>query len=162
MNQKETDLYFIQRAEEAKSLSRDRSTHVGAVLVDCLGNIISEAGNRFPEECGEEESWHERPMKYMVTVHAERYAICTAARMGRRTEGSSIYISGYGTPCSICAQDIICAGVKECVVKYGPFTGKGTHWGEECRIGRMLLERAGILVFLDEDCNRMVNVPEWK
>ena len=56
----------------------------------------------------------ERPAKYLWIEHAERNAICNAARAGTATEGCTIYVEIM--PCMDCARAIVQAGICEVVV----------------------------------------------
>jgi dCMP deaminase len=52
--------------------------------------------------------------KYLWMEHAERNAICNAARAGTATEGCTIYVEIM--PCMDCARAIVQAGIAEVVV----------------------------------------------
>jgi dCMP deaminase len=151
------DEYFINMAEFAKTRSKDRSTQVGAVIVGDGNCIISTGCNGFPRGMDDDnEAWHERPMKYLVTEHAERNAIYAAARSGISTKGSVMYLSGYGWPCADCARAIIQSGITAVISKKGTFEGKGGLWEESCRMGCEMLTIAGVnLVSLNENFDRV-------
>ena len=88
------DEYFMKMALAALARSKDRSTQVGAVIVGDGDNVLTTGYNSFPRGMDDDESWHERPFKYLVTEHAERNAVYAAARHGVRLLGSRIYVTG--------------------------------------------------------------------
>ena len=55
-----------------------------------------------------------RPTKYLWIEHAERNAICNAARAGTATEGCTIYVEIM--PCMDCARAVVQAGIIQVVV----------------------------------------------
>lgn len=57
-------------------------------------------------------------------VHAEMNAVCEAARLGRSTEGTTLYCTTF--PCHICARHIIASGVLK-VVFIEPYTKSMTR-----------------------------------
>lgn len=104
------DQYFLQLATLAATRSKDRSVHVGAVIVDVHHNIRATGYNGFPRGVADSYDWrHQRPTKYKFTEHAERNAIYSAARSGVSTEGCTIYCTH--APCSDCARAVIQAGI---------------------------------------------------
>src|ERR1039457_2505079 len=55
-----------------------------------------------------------RPTKYLWIEHAERNAICNAARAGTATEGCTIYVNIM--PCMDCARAVVQAGIVQVVI----------------------------------------------
>src|ERR1039457_5514978 len=55
-----------------------------------------------------------RPTKYLWIEHAERNAICNAARAGTATEGCTIYVEIM--PCMDCARAVVQAGITQVVI----------------------------------------------
>ena len=143
------DEYFMKIAETAKTKSKDRSTQVAAVIVG-EGHIPLSVGyNGFPRDVNDDvDVRHERPLKYLFTEHAERNAIYAAARHGVRLSGSTIYVTGGGTPCADCSRAIIQAGIIEVVGMDRKFEGAGALWEESCKIGREMLLEAGVRIVL--------------
>lgn len=138
-------LYFGLCIEVAKK-SKDRSTRLGAFIVGENNEPISFGFNGFPRGVNDrEERYHERPMKYMVTEHAERNAIYNAARHGAKLEGSTMYIPFYPTPCADCARGVIQVGIKRIVGTNIKFTGKGKQWDESLAVADEMLRQAGII-----------------
>jgi len=72
---------------------------------------------------GSIESWLAKPeirdsqfmdaLEYGRIVHAEMCAISDAARLGRSTAGSTLYVTAF--PCHMCAKHIVAAGISKVV-----------------------------------------------
>lgn len=144
--------YFIAMADTVRSKSKDRSTTVGAVIVRDT-YVISTGWNGFPRGVNDNnDTYHERPMKYRVTEHAERNAIFNAAREGAKTEGCTMYITHdpqYGI-CSGCARAIIQAGIVKVIGPANTFEGAGS-WSEDLITAAHILTEAGIEVCKTND-----------
>jgi dCMP deaminase len=91
-------------------------------------------------------------MKLKLSVHAERNAICTAARIGVSLEGCTLYLAAFsqddpatvysGSPCTACSIEIIQAGIVEIVG--WPFKSGFSRWREDIEFARGLLTEAGV------------------
>ena len=128
----------------AASWSKDRSTGVGAVIVDDRNVLVSIGGNGFPRGINDDvDERHERPAKYSWTAHAEENAIVNAAgKGGGGTVGCKMYVNWY--PCCPCARMIIQAGITELI-------GREPDWshhrfGSDFAIVKEMLEEAGVKV----------------
>jgi len=153
------DNYFLRIALEVSSISRDPNTHVGAVLVGCGREILSTGFNGFPTGIADTPNrLNDRAMKNRIIVHAERNAICLAARRGIATRGATLYVmatddSGIawgGAPCVQCTLDVIQAGITHIVT--APFKNVPSRWIEDIAAARSLLDEAGI-------CYREIELP---
>jgi len=139
------DEYFINLCIQVSRKSKDRSTRLGAVIVGNHNEILSTGYNGFPRGVDDNnEAYHERPIKYLVTEHAERNAIYNAARHGIRLDGSRMYLPFYPNPCSRCARGVIQSGIKEIIGTQIKFTGKGKDWEEDLALAEKLLDEAGV------------------
>jgi len=97
------------------SRSKDKMTHIGAVIVGPDHEIRSTGYNSFPRGILDNiDERQERPNKYFYFSHAETNAICNAALIGVSTKGSMMFTNG--TPCCDCARSIINAGITHVVV----------------------------------------------
>jgi dCMP deaminase len=135
--------YFLDKAKELTAKSKDPSTKIAAIILDPLNNIISNGYNGFPRKIADTpERLNDRPLKYKLTVHAEANAILNAARSGKCTLGSTIYVSGL-PPCHECAKAIIQAGIK-LVVFYDIEIPE--RWQESINFGQKLFDEANIQV----------------
>jgi dCMP deaminase len=150
-NRKTWDEFWCSFAKFfADNRSKDRSTKVGAVIVDSDENVRSVGYNGFPRLIDDEvEERHQRPAKYSWTEHAERNAIYNAARIGISLEGCKMYVTLY--PCVDCARAIIQAGITDVVCQQKPDYSV-IPWGEQWKIVDEMFGEAGVWVdFLCEE-----------
>jgi dCMP deaminase len=140
------DKRFIRLADHVSSWSKDTSTKVGAVVVDSDKRVLSLGYNGFPAGVDDSDSVidirMERPLKYMLTEHAERNAIYTASRVGVSIIGASIYCNYL--PCCDCARAIIQCGIKE--VYYKNLHVNSTTYTEFTQVVLMMFREAGVHV----------------
>lgn len=138
------DTTFMDLAKVMAYRSKDRSSAIGAVIVDPHTRApISLAYNGMPREVNDMvETRHIRPLKYLWFEHAERNAVFNAARLGHSTSGSIIYVCGL-SPCSRCARAIIQSGIIEVVIEswYVP-----PRWKEDMDTAHHMLHEAQIKV----------------
>ena len=150
--------YFIGIAELVKEKSKDRSTKVGAVLVDKDNGVLGVGYNGFPRGVNDNiDKRHKKSVKYFFTEHAERNAIYNAVRNGVKLDGSKLYISGKGGSCADCARAIIQSGIKEVIYIKGKFEGKGS-WTKSINIAEEMLEEAGVKISLLSDKFEVIEV----
>ena len=139
---------FLALAEYVGGWSKDRSTQVGAVIVDPKNKVALSTGwNGFPRGCSDAvEARHARPAKYRWTEHAERNAIYNAARIGVGLEGATLYSSLH--PCMDCARAIVQSGIERVVTRM-PRTSLPI-WEEDFRLASELFAETGVrLKFCD-------------
>lgn len=123
--------------------SRDKSTHLGAILVDATGQMVTAGINTFTDEHQRDvEENYFRPRKYKVTEHAERAAIYRAARHGKATLGLTL-ICPWAS-CPDCARAIVLAGIKEVIGHKQAFDRTPDRWREEIEIGFEILKGGGV------------------
>ena len=123
--------------------SKDRSTKVGAVIVDDENTIISTGFNSFPRGVNDDvPERHERPAKYLYTEHAERNAIYNAAR--QVLKGKTLVLQYAPCPCHDCTRGIIQSGIKKIIVHKGnAFPGRG-DWDASLEASMAMLDEAGV------------------
>jgi dCMP deaminase len=154
--------YFFNMAEHVKSKSKDRSTQVGVVVVSPTNHIITTGYNGFPHKINDNnEIYHERPLKYMITEHAERNAIYYAARKGISLEGCTMYFDSSPFPCSDCARAIIQSGIVKIIGRDVCFEGKG-DWLNSLYYGKEMLIEAGVEIVLINENGDCVPINEAK
>jgi len=88
------DRYYLDICKAVSVRSKDPNTQIGCVIVG-------------PARL-------ERPAKYLWIEHAERNAICNAARAGTATAGCTLYVELM--PCMDCARAVVQAGITEVVI----------------------------------------------
>jgi dCMP deaminase len=112
------DKALLDLALRVARISKDPSTKVGAVLTR-NADILITAYNRFPFPMKEDERLENRDFKLDHIVHAEEGCLMAAARVGIRTNNSTLYVAATtgtdlawgGPPCIRCTVSAIEAGV---------------------------------------------------
>lgn len=138
-------LRLIPVAEAVASLSKDRSTKVGALIVGPDGEIRSTGFNGFPRGVNDDvEARHQRPAKYDWTAHAEENSITQAARSGIPTNGCSLIVTSLH-PCNVCSRMMISAGIVK-VYAPAPSPDHPLIWQEKGAIAKEMLDEVGIEV----------------
>lgn len=137
------DRRFLELAKHISTWSKDRSTKVGAIIVDDDRRIISLGYNGIPMGLDDEvDHRHQRPEKYLYFEHAERNAIYTAARNGISLKGTTIYLCWF--PCEACTRAIIQSGIKA-IVCTSPETDH-ERWGDKFKASLEMLDESGLEV----------------
>lgn len=109
------DHYFLSICRVVSTRSKDPHTQLGCVIVGPNHEIRATGYNSFPRGIRDNVPERlERPEKYKWMEHAERNAICNAARCGTPLEGCVLYCEIL--PCMDCARAIVQAGIKEIIV----------------------------------------------
>lgn len=135
-------LKFLRFAEAAASLSKDRSTQVGAVAIDDHYNILATGYNGFPRGVNDDiDQRHERPEKYLWTSHAEENLVAQSAYSGRSLKGSTVLVSAL-FPCATCARMLIQAGVKRVIAP----AVSNERWLEQNQIAKQMFSEANVEV----------------
>jgi len=136
------DTLFMQMVYCIASKSKDRNTHVGAVIVGPNHEIRSVGYNGFPRNINDDiAKRQERPYKYNFFAHAEVNAIYNAARVGIPIDGCILYTNSI--PCCSCCVGIINSGIKEVVVDKK--WQSHNEWKEKANITKMMFNEAGII-----------------
>lgn len=135
---------YTNQARDIARRSEDRSTKVGAVIVNPdLNCEISTGYNGFPRGVLDIEGRHERPIKYEYTEHAERNAIYNAARIGVSTKGCYLFLNWVPTPCADCARAIIQAGI-DTVFGYGRDFPSQHYTPDKLSVSEVMFREAGV------------------
>jgi dCMP deaminase len=147
------DRIFLRKALDWARESKDPNTRVGSIIVGPDREVRASGFNGLPRGVADTpERLNDREMKLKLTVHAERNAICTAARIGTALKGCRLYLAAFsvdspdvvygGAPCTACAIEIIQAGITE-VVSY-PFKEGFSRWREDIEFAKDILQEAGL------------------
>lgn len=158
MNQAQLDKYlkFLPDAEAAMGRSKDRSTKVGAVVLDDDFNIRISGYNGFPRGVDDTvEARHERPLKYRWSAHSEENCVAQAARVGVSLKGCTILLTSL-FPCTGCSRMLIQAGIKRVIAPRVNILGQSmdsrADWDEEAVIAMEMLAEAGVeVVYYDNN-----------
>jgi len=136
-------LKFMRFAEAAASLSKDKSTQVGAVALDDNYNILATGYNGMPRGVNDDvPERHERPEKYLWTSHAEENLVAQSAYSGRSLKGSTVLVSAL-FPCATCARMLIQAGVRRVIA---PHAKSNARWAEQNEVAATMFNEAGVEV----------------
>lgn len=140
------DVLFILQAALVATKSKDRSTKVGAIAVHPKTHVMLSSGyNGFPRGVDDNNpAYHERPLKYEITEHAERNMCYNAARHGISLEGSWVYMNFSPVPCSDCARALIQSGITTIVGPDIAYPGKGQAIIDSLATSRRMLSEAGV------------------
>lgn len=153
----------LRAAYMAAMNSTDKSTHVGAVLLDDGWNVLRGC-NRHIKGFGDMPEHHQRPLKYEVTEHAERAVIFRAAREGIQTKGL-LMVAPWAT-CPNCARAIVEVGISKVVCHKECMDRTPERWLEMVNLGQEILKRGGVEIEVWSgvvgDCENLFNGGVWK
>lgn len=136
-------LKFLPDAVAARSRSKDRSTKVGAVVIDDDFNLRISGYNGMPRGVDDDvESRHERPAKYMYFSHAEENCVAQSARVGVSIKGCTMLVTSL-FPCATCSRLIIQSGI---IRVLAPSIASNTRWDEHAKVALEMLNEAGVEV----------------
>jgi len=140
------DSYYLAVCKVVAQRSKDPNTQVGCVIVGPAHEIRTTGYNSFPR--GIRDNVPERlvrPTKYHWIEHAERNAICNAARCGTPLEGCSIYVEIM--PCMDCGRAIVQAGIREVVVSAERMSQYSSeYYDQQFGMVEVLFREAGVSV----------------
>ena len=140
-NDMRDNLRYVYRLAEHSS---DRSTHNGAIILNEEGDIIATGANSHVKGYGDEEIHHERPLKYLLTEHAERAAIIDAARNGVGVFGCTMVANWVA--CPSCARAISLAGITKVICHKQCMDRTPKRWLDEVNLGLEILKNSGVEV----------------
>ena len=114
---------WIGAAKLAALRSHDARTKCGCVLVDPTTQIIVAEGcngyiRGIDDSILPNYEYNDDPLLSKDMIHGEINALLSAARLGRKTDGSVAYLTGY--PCSNCYQALWQAGITHIYVPKHP------------------------------------------
>ena len=136
------DDYFMTMVYLTASKSKDKKTHIGAVVVDDLNVVRSLGYNGFPRGLNDNiPERQERPEKYYWMVHAEVNAIYNA-----RTDLRGCRMYTNGVPCAECAKGVIQSGIREVIVDYEWDKDNSDKWRENAERASQMFQEVGVNV----------------
>ena len=145
------DRYYLNICRAVSARSKDPNTQLGCVIVGPAHEIRSTGYNSFPR--GIRDDVPERlirPTKYLWIEHAERNAICNAARAGTATEGCTLYVEIM--PCMDCARAIVQAGIREVTISADRMKQYSSdYYNEHFGMVEILFGEAGVRVHRIEE-----------
>jgi len=127
------------------SLSKDKRTHLGAVVIGPDGEIRSTGYNGFVRGANDNvPERQEKPEKFYWMEHAERNSIYNATLNGVSLKGCIMYTNGV--PCADCARAIIQSGIKEIVVDRAWNDNNTERWIEHAKRSLVMFSEVGVKV----------------
>jgi len=140
------DQYYLDICKVVASRSKDPNTQIGCVIIGPAREIRSTGYNSFPRGIRDDVPERlVRPTKYLWIEHAERNAICNAARAGTGTDLCTIYVEIM--PCMDCARAIVQAGIREVVVSSVRMAQySSAYYDEHFGMTEVLFAEAGVKV----------------
>jgi dCMP deaminase len=140
----QTDVGCFAICQEEASMSLDRETKIGCVVLSPEREIRTRGHNTLPLGIKPDPVERlRRPDKYTWTEHAERNAIYAAARFGIPLEGCTMYVDLM--PCIDCARGIIQSGIREVVVSKDRMQAySNLSYREQHVVAASMLKEAGV------------------
>ena len=140
------DEYYLEICRAVGRRSKDPNTQLGCVVVGPAHEIRSTGYNSFPRGIRDDVPERlARPAKYLWIEHAERNAICNAARAGTATEGCTLYVELM--PCMDCARAIVQAGIVEVAISANRMRQYSSdYYNEHFGMVEVLFAEAGVRV----------------
>lgn len=142
------DEYYLNICRVVGARSKDPNTKLGCIIVGPAHEIRTTGYNSFPRGIRDDVPERlVRPTKYLWIEHAERNAICNAARCGTALEGCTLYVEIM--PCMDCARAIVQAGIREVVVSAHRMAQySSAYYDEHFGDSITLFTEAGVIVRL--------------
>lgn len=140
------DHYYLEICKVVAQRSKDPNTQIGCVIVGPNHEIRTTGYNSFPRGIRDDVPERlVRPAKYLWIEHAERNAICNAARAGTATEGCTIYVDIMC--CMDCARALVQAGIVQVVISAERMAQySSAQYDEHFGMVETLFQEAGIRV----------------
>jgi dCMP deaminase len=140
---------LMNLAKAAARESPNRVRQVGAVIMFADDSAPLAACNTWPSGVAAHDWRHEGDGRFVWMEHAERNAIFTAARDGRKLQGARIVSTFF--PCIDCARAIVQSGFCELVTYEPPLDDP--VWGPSFPRSRAILEEGQVAL-------RFLSTPE--
>ncbi len=146
------DKRFMNQAKMLSTWSKDRSTGVGAVIVNDNKKILSQGFNGFARGVDDNvESRHTRPEKNHFVIHAERNALDEAETS---LVGATIYCTFF--TCATCAHGIIQKGLRKVVAPEPNWDAE--RYAESQKAAMQMYKEAGVEVqFYTEEPEQLIS-----
>ena len=117
--QKKDDEYFMSLAEEVANNSKEIGTHVGCVVVNKDGEIVSKGFNYYIVGNDSPYMSYLKPTRYLLSVHAEMNAL---VHTEQPFKDCTVYVTHAS--CDNCFKHLVACGVKEVIYKHASTKGK--------------------------------------
>ncbi len=145
MQNSKKDEVYMNLVYLIASLSKDKRTHIGAVVIGPDNEIRSTGYNGFVRGANDDvPERQEKPEKYYWMEHAERNVIYNATLNGVSLKGCIMYTNGV--PCADCARAVIQSGIKEVVVDKAWNDNNTEKWKENAKRSMQMFKETGVSV----------------
>ena len=145
MEKIEWDDYFMSMVYLVAMKSKDKCTHIGAIIVGENKEIKSTGYNSFPRGLNDDIlERQEKPEKYFWFEHAERNAIYNATLIGTSLKGCKMYTNGI--PCMDCARAVVQSGISEIIVDKLWDAQNPDIWKEQAEKSLQMFKETGVEV----------------
>jgi dCMP deaminase len=136
-------LRFMPVALAYATMSKDRSTKVGALVLGPGYEVRSSGWNGAPRGCNadEDERFDVRSEKLLWVSHSEANAITNAARCGVSLDGCTMLVTM--PPCMSCAKLIVQAGITR-VISSRATERFAERWKEDLDRSSRLFAECGV------------------
>ena len=139
--------------------SKDKNTHIGAVIIGPHKEVRSIGYNGLPRNVDDDQpERQERPEKYYWFEHAERNAIYNATLMGVSLRDCIIYTNGI--PCSDCARGIIQSGIKKVIVDKDWNDNNSDKWIEHTKRSLLMFRETNVKI--EYYTGRLLNITKFR
>lgn len=153
------DEYFMSMVYLVAAKSKDKRTHIGAVIVGKDNEIKSTGYNSFVRGLNDNlPERQEKPEKYYWFEHAERNAIYNATLIGTSLKGSKMYTNGI--PCMDCARGIVQSGILEVIVDEAWEKGNSQGDLEHSKRTLQMFEEVGVKIRYWE--GKLANIEKFR
>lgn len=140
--------------------SDDESTQNGAAIWDADDELVASGFNHYlwDHNNGPVPNWmRQRPTKYAYVEHAERAAIHNAARLGKATEGGTMY--SPWAACTDCARAIVGSGITTLVRHKQAMDRPHPQWADNLLDANDILEMGGVTI---TEINQVFDGPDLR
>ena len=147
---RDTARYYLRQAYAcAIEESQDPYIKVGAVIVNPADMVVGTGANRFPRGL-EPTSEQLADVNWRIEniIHAEHSAIFNAAKHGKSTDVTTMYMPWF--PCFHCAEAIVDAGITELIGHRAMINKTRESWFESMKESLKLFRNAGVGCFVYE------------
>lgn len=135
--------FKMLHAYKVAEQSTDKVTRNGALICEGGWNVVSGCNHHiYGFEL--EDKYHERPIKYHVTEHAERDVLLKALHEGIKVNGLTMVANWIA--CPDCARAIVLSGIKEVIYHQECMDRTPERWKDLIALGLEILRRGGVSV----------------
>ena len=134
------DVFYLKMAQLVSTMSKDPSTHTGAVIVRPDRSVCSVGFNGFPRVMPDNPEWYaSREEKYSRIVHCEMNAMLFTNEV---TAGYTLYTWPFAS-CDRCCVSMLQAGITRFVYPELP-EDKKSRWEKPLKLTVQYIRESGM------------------